>query len=214
MRIAGEGLACVRGGREVFRDLRFVVNGGEILVVTGPNGAGKSSLLRLVAGLLRPSAGRLVVNGGDPDLTIGEQAHYVGHRDALKPSLAVHENLAFWIAFLHGSGDVAGSLASVGLSSLAHVPARYLSAGQQRRLSLARLIAVERPIWLLDEPASSLDAAGQGLLAELMQAHFARGGLILAAIHGALPLSAKELKLGEGAVLAEWATTVAQEDPL
>ncbi len=200
MRLAGEGLACVRGGREVFRDLHFTVDTGEMLAITGPNGAGKSSLLRVVAGLVRQSGGRLILQGGDAELTIGEQAHYVGHQDALKPSLTVQENLVFWSDFLGGGAEVITSLARVGLHALLHLPARYLSAGQRRRLSLARLLAVERPIWLLDEPASTLDIAGQGLLAEMMAVHLSKAGLILAAVHGAVPESAKELRLaGAGA---------------
>jgi heme exporter protein A len=159
---------------------------------------GKSSLLRLVAGLVRADAGRLEFEGGDPELTIGEHAHYVGHQDALKPSLSVHENLAFWAHFLGGAtakGDAA--LAAVGLDGLARLPASYLSAGQRRRLSLARLIAVERPIWLLDEPTTALDAVGQTMLAELMRAHLANSGLILAAAHGPIGLDrAQELRLG------------------
>jgi heme exporter protein A len=200
MQIVAEGLACVRGGREVFRNLHFAVNRGEMLAITGPNGAGKSSLLRVVAGLVRPSEGRLILHGGDAELSIGEQAHYVGHQDAFKPSLTVQENLAFWSDFLGGGGEVATSLARVGLYALAHLPARYLSAGQRRRLSLARLLAVERPLWLLDEPGSTLDAAGLGLLADIMAAHVGKGGIILAAVHGHLPQAAKELKLaGAGA---------------
>ncbi|HEY7245772.1 MAG TPA: heme ABC exporter ATP-binding protein CcmA [Xanthobacteraceae bacterium] len=195
MRIVAEALACIRGGREVFRDLSFTVNAGEMLAVTGPNGAGKSSLLRVLAGLLRQTDGRLVLHGGDAELTIGEQAHYVGHQDALKPSLTVQENLAFWSGFLGGDGAVGSSLARVGLKALAHLPARYLSAGQRRRLSLARLLAVERPLWLLDEPASTLDTAGQALLSEMMAAHLSKPGLILAAVHGPAPPSAKVLRL-------------------
>jgi heme exporter protein A len=201
MQIVAEGLACVRGGREVFRNLHFAVNRGEMLAITGPNGAGKSSLLRVVAGLVRPSEGRLILHGGDAELSIGEQAHYVGHQDAIKPSLTVQENLVFWSDFL-GGGEVATSLARVGLCALAHLPARYLSAGQRRRLSLARLLAVERHLWLLDEPGSALDAAGQGLLADIMVAHVGKGGIILAAIHGPLPQAAKELKLAGAGALA------------
>jgi heme exporter protein A len=143
-------------------------------------------------------AGRLEFEGGDPDLTIGEHAHYVGHQDALKPSLSVHENLAFWAHFLGGEpakGDAA--LAAVGLDGLARLPASYLSAGQRRRLSLARLIAVDRPVWLLDEPTTALDTVGQTMLAQLMRAHLANSGLILAAAHGPIGLDrAKELRLG------------------
>ncbi|MGA7489477.1 MAG: heme ABC exporter ATP-binding protein CcmA [Xanthobacteraceae bacterium] len=178
--------------------MSFAVDAGEALLVTGPNGAGKSSLLRLVAGLLRPQQGRLELAGSDPELSIAEQAHYLGHLDALKPSLSVAENLAFWAAFL-GGGAVKGAtaLAAVGLGSLARLPATYLSAGQRRRLSLARLIAIERPIWLLDEPSSALDASGQAMLAGLMQRHLAGGGLILAATHAPVGLEqAMELRLG------------------
>jgi heme exporter protein A len=201
MQIVAEGLACVRGGREVFRNLHFAVDRGEMLAITGPNGAGKSSLLRVVAGLVRPSEGRLILHGGDAELSIGEQAHYVGHQDAFKPSLTVQENLVFWSDFL-GGGEVATSLACVGLYALAHLPARYLSAGQRRRLSLARLLAVERPLWLLDEPGSALDAAGQRLLADIMVAHVGKGGIILAAVHGPLPQAARELKLAGAGALA------------
>ena len=196
-RLVAHGLTCVRGGRQVFMGLRFAVGGGEALLVTGPNGAGKSTLLRLVAGLVRPEHGRIELMGADPELTIGEQAHYLGHQDALKPSLSVHENLAFWTDFLGGRAAKGDVLAAVGLGGLAHLPATYLSAGQRRRLSLARLIAVERPLWLLDEPTSALDAAGQSMLADLMRAHLAGHGLILAATHGPIGLDgANELRLG------------------
>jgi heme exporter protein A len=192
----------------VFRALSFALGAGEALLVTGPNGAGKSSLLRLVACLLRPQRGRIELEGGASEFTIGEQAHYLGHQDALKPSLSVAENLAFWAAFLGGepakgaaakgaAAKGAAALTAVGLDGLAHLPATYLSAGQRRRLSLARLVTVERPIWLLDEPTSALDASGQAMLAGLMQAHLGRGGLILAATHGPIGLDrATELRLG------------------
>jgi len=210
MRLTASDLACVRGGRTVFRALSFALGAGEALVVTGPNAAGKSSLLRLVAGLLRPQRGRIELEGGASEFTIGEQAHYLGHQDALKPSLSVAENLAFWAAFLGGepakgaaakgaAAKGAAALTAVGLDGLAHLPATYLSAGQRRRLSLARLVTVERPIWLLDEPTSALDASGQAMLAGLMQAHLGRGGLILAATHGPIGLDrATELRLGGG----------------
>jgi len=199
MRLRGSDLACVRGGREVFRGLAFTVEAGEALVVTGPNGAGKSSLLRMVAGLVRPQQGQLELEGGDVELTRGEHVHYLGHQDALKPSLSVRENLGFWAALLGGDGTKSDdALAAVGLGGLAQLPAVYLSAGQRRRLAVARLIAVERSIWLLDEPTSTLDAAAQAMLADLMRAHLAGHGLILVASHGPIGLDgAKELRLGQ-----------------
>jgi len=198
MRLLASELACIRGGRQVFSDLGLELARGEALQVTGPNGTGKSSLLRLLAGLVQPAAGRIVLEGGDPELTLGEQAHYLGHQDAVKPSLSVRENLGFWTHFLNGlAPKVDSALAAVGLSAISHLPAGYLSAGQRRRLSIGRLIAVQRPIWLLDEPNSALDAAGQTMLAALMGQHLAGGGLILAAVHGPIGLErAKELRLG------------------
>jgi heme exporter protein A len=199
MRLRGSDLACVRGGREVFRGVAFTVEAGEALAVTGPNGAGKSSLLRMVAGLVRPRQGQLELEDGDAELSISEHIHYLGHQDALKPSLSVRENLAFWAALLGGGVEKSEvALAAVGLGGLAPLPAIYLSAGQRRRLAVARLIAVERPIWLLDEPTSTLDAAAQTMLADLMRAHLAGRGLILVASHGPIGLEGvKELRLGQ-----------------
>jgi heme exporter protein A len=130
-------------------------------------------------------------------LSLGEQAHYLGHLDALKPSLSVEENLRFWSAFLGAAAvDFSAPLRAVGLEALTDLPAAYLSAGQRRRLSIARLLAVQRPLWLLDEPTSTLDAAAQARLGEIMQAHLAGGGIILAATHGPLQLEgARELDL-------------------
>jgi heme exporter protein A len=201
MRLVGSDLTCVRGGRQVFSGVGFTVDGGEALLVMGPNGAGKSSLLRLVAGLLRPQQGRLKLEGGDLELTIAEQAHYLGHQDALKPSLSARENLGFWTALLGGEAAKSDhALAAVGLDEIAHLPAIYLSAGQRRRLAIARLIAVERPIWLLDEPTSVLDAAAQAMLADLIRAHVAGSGLVLVASHGSIGLNgAKQLRLGQQA---------------
>ena len=204
MRLEGSGLACIRGGREVFAGLDFAIEGGEALLVTGRNGVGKSTLLRVVAGLVRLTGGRLALTGGDADSTIAEQAHYLGHLDALKPSLTVGENLRFWARYL-GEASAAGdgldaALTTVGLGSLADLPAAYLSAGQRRRLSLARLLAAKRPIWLLDEPTSALDRDAQDMLAGLMRQHLAGGGIIAAATHGPIGLDGvRELRLGSPA---------------
>jgi heme exporter protein A len=201
MRLTASDLACRRGGREVFAGLSFSLAAGEVLAIRGRNGAGKSSLLRVAAGLIRATAGRLALQDGDPEMTLGEQAHYLGHQDALKPSLTVGENLRFWAGFFGAAAaDIGAPLGAVGLEELIDLPAGYLSAGQRRRLSIARLLVVKRPIWLLDEPTSTLDAAAQQRLGEFMRAHLAGGGLIMAATHAGLGLDgAQELTLGRAA---------------
>jgi heme exporter protein A len=204
IRLSAHDLGCVRGGREVFEGVNFTVAAGEALAVTGRNGAGKTTLLRLIAGLLEPALGRLELTGGAGEATLAEQAHYLGHRDALKPALSVLENLQFWGAYLGDKlGDKDASIASglaalaaVALDGLAGLPAAYLSAGQRRRLAIARLVAAPRPIWLLDEPTAALDTASQERLADLMRSHLAGGGIIVAATHGPLGLDGvKELRI-------------------
>jgi heme exporter protein A len=200
MTLSAQALCCRRGGRTIFEELGFSVAAGEALLVTGRNGAGKSSLLRMIAGLLRIAGGTLSLQGGDPERSIGEQGHYLGHSDAHKPALTVEENLAFWTAWLGGSGKPREALAAVGIEQLAALPAAYLSAGQKRRLSIARLVAVKRPLWLLDEPTSALDTASQGVLLDLMRAHLRGGGIIVTATHLPLGLDgARELKLERAA---------------
>jgi heme exporter protein A len=200
MRLSGRDVRCVRGGREVFSGLDFEAASGEALAVTGPNGSGKTSLLRLIAGLLTIADGSIGLEGGETELTLPEQAHYLGHRDALKSALSVLENLSFWRDFLGGETfDAGASLAAVGLDHAAHLPAAYLSAGQRRRLSIARLLVVRRPVWLLDEPTSALDTTGQRMFAALMGDHLARGGLIIAATHAPLGIAARELRIGGAA---------------
>jgi heme exporter protein A len=199
MRLKVTALACRRGQKAIFSGISFALSGGEALLLLGPNGAGKSSLLRIMAGLLRPVAGQIVLEGGDHDGTIAEQAHYLGHQDALKPSLSVVENLRFWTQFLgEGPGRAPlEALETVGLIALADLPAGYLSAGQRRRLSLARLICATRPVWLLDEPSAALDVNGQQRLSSVMHAHLGAGGIILAATHAPLGLGqAQVLRLG------------------
>jgi heme exporter protein A len=197
MQLLGRSVCCLRGGREVFSGLDFEAASGHALAVTGPNGSGKTSLLRLIAGLLAPSAGSIDLEGGEAELTLPEQSHYLGHRDALKPALSVLENLSFWRDFLGGDADDAEqTLARIGLGHAAHLPAAYLSAGQRRRLSIGRLLTVRRPVWLLDEPTSALDAAGQDLFAGLMRDHLGNGGIIVAATHAPLGIETRELRMG------------------
>jgi heme exporter protein A len=197
MRLLATELACIRGGREVFAGLSFTISAGQALVVLGPNGVGKSSLLRLVAGLVRRTGGTIVLEDGNPELSVAEQAHYLGHQDALKPALTVRENLNFWAQMLDADAPaVDQALGTVGLGSIVDLPAGYLSAGQRRRLSIARLVTINRPIWLLDEPTTALDTGSQAMLARLMGEHLRTGGLILAAAHGPIGLTAPaELRL-------------------
>jgi heme exporter protein A len=195
---AGLGLACRRGERLVFAGLDFALLPGGALLLTGPNGSGKSSLLRLMAGLTRPEAGRLVWNGAP----IAEDAaahrarlHFIGHQDALKPVLSVAETLAFW-AGMRGGADVSAGLQRFRLAALAEWPCRLLSAGQRRRLALARCVASPAPLWLLDEPANGLDAEALADLLAAIAEHRAAGGAVALSTHAKLPLAeAAELSL-------------------
>lgn len=196
--LEAEGLAAFRGERLVFRDLSFSVPDGGALVLVGANGSGKSTLLRLLAGLVRPMAGRLLWNAEDALADLPAHAArvtYLGHLDAVKPGLTAAENLAF--AARMGRGSTKLALTAMGLGDLTDVPARYLSAGQKRRLALARLGLSAAPIWLLDEPTVGLDVASQGRVGALLSEHRARGGIIIAATHIPLPLTElTELRLG------------------
>ncbi|HUR43786.1 MAG TPA: heme ABC exporter ATP-binding protein CcmA [Aestuariivirga sp.] len=188
MKLIATNLHCVRGGRTVFRDLSFTLSSGELLQLTGPNGSGKSSLLRLIAGLSEPAAGALSLEGGANELSIGQQAHLIGHQDAIKPALTVIENLIFWTKFLGGI-DAPGALAVFGFHDLSNDSAGWLSAGQKRRLALARLLAVPRALWLLDEPEAGLDGKARETFSNVMRSHLAQGGMILAATHGDLGIA-------------------------
>jgi heme exporter protein A len=218
----GERLDCRRGERLVLAGISFRLAAGQALLLTGPNGSGKSSLLRLMAGLLPPAAGRLLWNGApvaaDPEAQRG-RIGFLGHRDAVKAGLTVAENLASWANLLGGAAAdvagvgadgsqakpaiIAGALAAFGLAPLAALPARYLSAGQRRRLALARLLLARRPLWLLDEPHAGLDAASVRALEQTIRDHLARGGMAVVASHGGLDLAgAARLELAPPALAA------------
>lgn len=187
MSLLAEKLACERGGRAIFADLDFTLEPGDALILRGANGTGKSSLLRIVATLLQPAAGRLLFDnadvGEDPD-AFRRKLCFVGHQDALKGAFSAAENLAFW-GELHGGGKVrvADALAAFAVGHLAETPIQYLSAGQKRRIALARLSLSRAPLWLLDEPTVSLDGDGVGCLQRVIAGHRADGGMVLAATH-------------------------------
>ncbi|WP_425364965.1 heme ABC exporter ATP-binding protein CcmA [Jiella endophytica] len=201
--IALEGLVVGRGRAVVAGPFDAALAAGEALVVTGPNGAGKSTLLRTLASLLPPLGGAIRLSGlaidGEPAERIAEVAHYVGHRHGMKSQIAAGDNLAFWARYLGAGAAGAGrpggaplspaeALAAVGLPGLEAIPFGYLSAGQQRRASLARLLVAWRPVWILDEPTSALDAASQQRFAALVANHLAAGGMAIAATHQPLGL--------------------------
>lgn len=205
--LEAKSLACERGGRLIFKDLSFLVRSGDIVELRGPNGAGKSSLLRLLAGLNKPVAGNLLFTSStsvipakaaisvaveNPDArfhghddAINDNAHYIGHHEALKPALTVQENLEFWTDFQGGTTD----LVSFNLQHLADDEGRLLSEGQRRRLSLSRLVSVKRPVWLLDEPTVGLDQTALADLRKVIVSHLAQGGLVIAATHADLGLA-------------------------
>ena len=182
MELTAKDLTCERGGRIVFRNVSLSLKPGQLMQLTGPNGSGKSSLLRLIAGLNEAQAGAIALEGGDGELTIGQQAHYIAHQEAVKTALSVHENLAFWRDFM-GGGDVGEALAAFDLTRLSSYPAGLLSAGQKRRLALARLLLAPRVLWLLDEPTVGLDTASLARLSKVMAAQLDKGGMIIAATH-------------------------------
>ena len=185
--LEGDGLAVIRGERLVFSGLGFRVEPGGALLLIGPNGSGKSTLLRLVAGLVRAEAGRLSWQGTDALADLADHAArvaYLGHLDAVKPGLTVAENLLVW-----GFRErIARALDTVGLAALADLPAKMLSAGQRRRLALARLALRPAPIWLLDEPTLGLDTASVERFGAMLAEHRAGGGIVMAATHLPLPL--------------------------
>lgn len=196
-----EGLCVERGGRMVLENIGFALAGGDALVVTGHNGVGKSTLLRTLAGLLPRVSGSVALEGaGEEELSA--QSHDLAHSDGLKTPLTAMENLEFWASYLAAGHPAlsltpAAALANVGLTHVADAPVGILSAGQKRRVALARLMVAHRPLWLLDEPMTALDAASRARFANAMRDHCALGGMIVAATHEPLGVEeARELPLG------------------
>jgi heme exporter protein A len=194
-----EKLACARGDRLLFEGLSFQVIAGQALAVEGANGAGKTSLLRLIAGFLNPRAGRILLRTAQGESEDGEERGavigWLGHHDGLKPQLTVREQLTFYARLYRSKAGMDTTLEEVGLARQKDFPCRYLSAGQKRRLALARLLVSARPLWLLDEPFAALDTDGQALAARLMTSHCGQGGMIIAATHDPLGLGNASLRL-------------------
>jgi heme exporter protein A len=184
--VRAQGLACGRGDVVLADGLDFSVTPGHCLLLRGPNGTGKTTLLLTLAGIVGPVAGAFALEGADPDVP---QIHYCGHRNAIKPRLSVAENLQFWAALNGPTGvSIADALAEVRLGALGGLDAGYLSAGQSRRLALARLLVSHRPVWLLDEPTAALDIEGHDLVTRLIDHHLDNGGLAIAATHDPITL--------------------------
>ena len=200
-------MACIRGERPVFSGVSFRIEWGGALTLVGPNGAGKSSLLRILAGLLKQAGGTLTWDNApvDDDLAAHRsRLHYVGHLDAVKPTLTVGENLDGWARFRGAMRAAPDALAALGIEDLADVPGRFLSAGQRRRLALARVLATPAPLWLLDEPTVTLDADATARVAAMIAAHRSGGGMAIVATHGELALDGTQrLDLGGHAVAAD-----------
>lgn len=201
MRLIAENLGGERGGEPVFSNIGFALDGGDALVVTGPNGSGKSTLLRVIAGLLPAFEGKVRFEGGGEAFpTVASASHYLGHANAMKTALSVEENLGFWRAFQDEAGlSVEEALETVALGGLGHLPFGYLSTGQRRRASIAKLLVSRRPVWLLDEPTAGLDKASEERFAGLMRGHLEDGGIVVAATHLPLGLAgARELQMRVG----------------
>ncbi|MDE2111029.1 MAG: heme ABC exporter ATP-binding protein CcmA [Alphaproteobacteria bacterium] len=192
-------LTCIRGQRTLFRGLGFSVAAGRAVSLEGPNGVGKTSLLRILAGFLRPASGMIRLqtdNGAVADAE--DRGKFVGwfaHQDGVKAQLSVREQLDFYARLYANSYDPPAVMAKFGLTALAELPGLYLSAGQKRRLALARLHLAARPLWLLDEPLAALDTAGKKLVAETINAHCAEGGIVVAATHDPLGVDCEKLIL-------------------
>ena len=197
-------LTVTRGERVLFRDLSVTLTGGEAIALTGANGSGKTSLLRAIAGFLRPEAGEIGfhdadANPIDPTAARAHEVHHLGHLDALKGARTAQDELTFQSEWLgHSHSGIAEAIETLGLKPLLDLEVRKLSAGQRRRLAMARLIGSPRALWLLDEPLSPLDARWREAVGQIMQAHLDGGGLIVAAVHDPLPIPTRSLDLGAG----------------
>jgi heme exporter protein A len=196
MRLTVDALCASRGGEPVISELSFVVEGGAALVVTGENGTGKSTLLRVIAGLLEADGGTVRLEGGPADAEhAGEAMHYLGHKNAMKRELTVRENLTFWADFTQSSSPglpamtIEAAAGAVGLETVLHLPFGYLSAGQQRRIAMTKLLVAHRPVWILDEPTAALDRASERLFATMVNRHLERGGLAVIATHQPLDIT-------------------------
>jgi heme exporter protein A len=192
--VEASALTAIRGGRVLFRDLGFRVEAGSALCIEGANGVGKTSLLRMIAGFLSPALGMIRIGDVADADERGKQVGWLGHHDAVKPQMTVRENLVFF-ARLYGGVNVETAMAQVGLTRLADLPGQYLSAGQKKRVALARLALSARPLWLLDEPLASLDTAGKKIAADLIAAHCASGGIAIVATHEPLGIACERLVL-------------------
>jgi heme exporter protein A len=198
--IAIRSLVLTRGDRVLIDGLDLDVGAGEAVVLSGPNGAGKTSLLRAVAGLIRPLAGRIAIESDSGEIAledaIAREAHLLGHQDALKTARLGWDEVLFQVRWTGGTAESAtAACARMGLNRLLSLPVRKLSAGQRRRLALVRLCASPRDLWLLDEPLAPLDRDQRARFGELMGEHLARGGLILAAAHDPLPLRSRTIEI-------------------
>ena len=193
------GLTISRGERVLIRDLTFGVGSGEVVALTGANGAGKTSLLRALAGFLRPDTGTIAYEGADLHEARRRHLHWQGPLDGLKSARRAGDELAFQARYAGADADgIAAAVDLLALTPLLNLEVRQLSAGQKRRLALARLIAAPRPLWLLDEPLSPLDARWRAVMGTLIQAHIDKGGAVIAAVHDSLPVPARTLDLGGG----------------
>ncbi|HEY8949839.1 MAG TPA: heme ABC exporter ATP-binding protein CcmA [Rhizomicrobium sp.] len=197
--LSADNLTCIRGNRLVFRDVGFRVEAGQTLSLEGPNGAGKSSLLRMIAGFLSPASGTIILSSGGSEIFDGEDrgryAGWLGHHDAAKPQLTPRETLLFFASLYRIAANIDAALDEVGLGRALDLPSQYLSAGQKKRLSLARLKLLDRPLWLLDEPLAALDNAGKALVAQFIASHCASGGIVVVATHEPLGVDCSRLTL-------------------